>query len=101
MRRQSAIQHQVGDQIAMHNYKVAVDEGSLVHVTEDITSGPGVRDTDELEDREWTCSRGGRPPRPADVILHLIGVGAAVDVNFVDAIHGKKFESIFDEGCVG
>jgi hypothetical protein len=28
-------------------------------------------------------------------------VGAAVDVNFVDAIHGKELEGIFDERRIG
>ena len=85
----------------MYKDEVAVDEGALVHVAQDVADRPRIGYPDELHNGKWARSRGRRPPRAIDIIFDLVGVRAAVDVHLVNAIHGQEFERIVDEGGIG
>lgn len=89
---------QVADYISVDDQEVSSKDGARIEVAHGITDriGRGADDFDIVERRNF---RG--PLGLLDVFFNLVGMGAAVDKDFIDTSVGKKFEGVFDQRSVG
>ena len=82
---EGVVEGHIGDQIAVDEEEVAADEAALVEIAEEVADRGGVGDADEFEGGEGGGDAVGVPSfRVVDVVLDLLGVGAAVDEDFLD-----------------